>query len=345
MKSRWLRHGGWLGCVAAILISGPVFTAGVPVLRAQDAAQEFEIELQDVQAAPPAFGFFQEAAPRKFWIGLMCNPAEDALRSHLGLEEKQGLVVSEAVKDSPAAKAGLQQHDVVTKVGDKAVASIEDLVQAVEASEGKELAFELIRKGEKTSVKITPVKPPEDAARAGAPVPQDVFKFFQEGAPGRFRFQQAQPGQMRLHMVQPGVVAAPEIAIMMRAHKLPADLSITITRKGEEPAKISVSKGDQKWETTEDKLKELPDDVRPHVEQMLGRAMAAQFSAPKGRVEARFEHLEDVRKRFPQAAEAIRVFERAVPGPGGDKLEKEMAEIKAQLEELKKAVDSLKKDK
>lgn len=323
--SRWLSRAGWLGCVAAILAAGPA-------LRAQDV----EIELVDdgqVQAVPAKVLLQAEAQPRNFWIGLICQPADEALRSHLGLEANHGLVVQETAKDSPAAKAGLQPHDVVTKVGDKALASIDDLVQIVESSEGKELSVELIRKGQKTTVQITPIKPPEQIARftPAQAIPPEVIKWFQKGNG---------PGQFRMHMVQPGVIA-PEFTIETRVQALPADLSITVTRKGEESARISVTKGDKKWDITEDKINELPEDVRPHVERMLGRPTFTR--ANNLRLEGRLEKLDDVRKRFPQAVEAIKGFERQVAPPGDDNLKKEMAEIKSQLEDLKKAVEALKK--
>ena len=41
-------------------------------------------------------------------------------------------------------------------------------------------------------------------------------------------------------------------------------------RSGKNPAKISVSRGDEKWNLTDQELNKLPDDVRPFVERMLG---------------------------------------------------------------------------
>ena len=49
------------------------------------------------------------------------------------------------------------------------------------------------------------------------------------------------------------------------------DMTVTISKQGKEPAKITVKQGDKSWEVTEDDLDQLPEEVRPHVEPMLGR--------------------------------------------------------------------------
>jgi hypothetical protein len=52
---------------------------------------------------------------------------------------------------------------------------------------------------------------------------------------------------------------------------MPANMTVSISKEGEQPAKIVVKRGDEQWETTEKELNTLPDDVRPFVERMLGR--------------------------------------------------------------------------
>jgi hypothetical protein len=57
--------------------------------------------------------------------------------------------------------------------------------------------------------------------------------------------------------------------VMGLSAALPDNLTITITRHGQEPAKIKVQRGDESWETTADKLDALPEDIRPHVARFL----------------------------------------------------------------------------
>ena len=56
--------------------------------------------------------------------------------------------------------------------------------------------------------------------------------------------------------------------------RVPDDLEIQIVKKGEAPAKIEIKQGEKTWSVTEDKLDELPDEVRPYAERMLSHGPA-----------------------------------------------------------------------
>ena len=58
--------------------------------------------------------------------------------------------------------------------------------------------------------------------------------------------------------------------MIIKRGEFPKDLSIQINKEGDKPAKIHVKQGDREWNVTEDKLGELPDDVRPHVHHFFG---------------------------------------------------------------------------
>jgi hypothetical protein len=81
----------------------------------------------------------------------------------------------------------------------------------------------------------------------------------------------AEKGQLpslRFRFVHPGAIV-PRDAIA--AKPLPANTSIVIRKEGDKPIQITVKQGDKSWEVTEKELDKLPADVRPHVEQMLGK--------------------------------------------------------------------------
>lgn len=50
---------------------------------------------------------------------------------------------------------------------------------------------------------------------------------------------------------------------------LPEGVTVSITRTGNEPAKVTVKRGEQSWETTENDLSVLPEDLRGPVNEML----------------------------------------------------------------------------
>ena len=73
-----------------------------------------------------------------------------------------------------------------------------------------------------------------------------------------------------LQVVQPGKFFPPGFRF---DNNLPDDLSLTIRKQGKNPAEIEVKQGDQSWTVKEGDLSSLPDDVRPHVEAMLGHGL------------------------------------------------------------------------
>ncbi|NQT11191.1 MAG: PDZ domain-containing protein, partial [Planctomycetes bacterium] len=255
----WFRGVGGLAAVALVLVlSGAGWAAEPPRAQAFQFAQSEPIQLSD------------------YWLGLACNPASEALRAQLGLAEGEGLVVEEVLADSPAAKAGMKQYDVVVKVDGKSAGKLQELVNAVDAAKEKEVTIELLRGGKPVKIKATPQKRPE-MPQAGPPRPEQFsdpnwemwrkhFDQFRQGEPGgapwRFRFWG--PGTI---LPPHGKAQPPQAA----PHPpLPGNLSVAVTKAGDDPAKVVVKRDDEKWEVTEESLDKLPDDVRPHVERMLG---------------------------------------------------------------------------
>lgn len=97
-----------------------------------------------------------DVTPSRFMIGVHCEPVTELLSTHLGLEDNVGLAVQQVVDDSPSAKAGLEKHDIITKLGESSVGSISELIAAVEKVETKETEIHYIRRGESKTATITP---------------------------------------------------------------------------------------------------------------------------------------------------------------------------------------------
>ncbi len=57
-------------------------------------------------------------------------------------------------------------------------------------------------------------------------------------------------------------------------------MSVTINKEGNQPATITVQRGNDKWKVTEKDLDKLPADVRPFVDQMLGHVMVGVVGGP-----------------------------------------------------------------
>ena len=91
-----------------------------------------------------------------YFIGVNVAPVDATLRSHLRLAKTEGLVVTRVYVDQPAAKAGLEVHDVLLQIDGQSVASLKDLQQTLKSSQGKELAVALMRNGERQELSLTP---------------------------------------------------------------------------------------------------------------------------------------------------------------------------------------------
>ena len=78
------------------------------------------------------------------------------------------------MKDSPAAKAGIAQYDVLLRAGDKPLAEPRDLLAAVDAAKETKLKIELIRGGKPKTIELTPAKRPEQYRRLPRPRPSQA---------------------------------------------------------------------------------------------------------------------------------------------------------------------------
>ncbi len=233
----------------------------------------------------------EQFAAGKYWIGVACSEVPPAVRAQVKLPEKVGLLVENVLPDSPAAKAGFKLFDVLIAVEDGApFTEVKQLLAKVE--EAKPLKLKILRGGKEEAIEVTPAERPKSEG--------DFLKFVdvqaQGGAAGGLAAFVGGAGQAsgNLNLIEKAakdfVLVRPSAGLMLPPNVgkpgsgLPENLRITITREGKQPAKILVERKQQeaeKWEITEDKLQELPNDLRPVVEQML-KGSPVQIPLPPG---------------------------------------------------------------
>lgn len=112
------------------------------------------------------------------WLGVMIQPVTPEIAESLGLDEAKGALVTEVLPDSPAAKAGVRQGDVVLSFEGKAINTLRDLTRVVaDTSVGTKASMQLVRDGKeiKLAAEIGVQKPEQVAASAernkAAPAP------------------------------------------------------------------------------------------------------------------------------------------------------------------------------
>jgi hypothetical protein len=274
----------------------------------------------------------------KYWIGVQINEVSPALRSQLNLDEGRGVLVGEVMPESPASKAGVKQYDILLAIGDQKVDSNEDVLKVIKDADGKELRLTLLRGGSERTLTVTPTERPKREVVVRTPQGrQNVARWFEN-------FQQLQQGlptdltdpNVQFNVVKPGqawVFPNQDWQIAPRAATLPEDLSISVTREGKQPAKITIKQKERVIETTEDKLEEVPEDLRRYVEPMLGRARAAWRRQAKSR--------DDVLIPAPPGQENPQKVIRALPpgrAPGG--VERRLEDLERRFKDLERSLDN-----
>ena len=270
-----------------------------------------------------------------YWIGIDGTPVDDALRSQLDLPQGQGLLINQVVDDSPAAKAGLKQHDVLISCHDASISQIGDLAKILEEKKETLLPLKLVRTGKRIIIEVTPQRRPpsqtgdtcpaiskeadqEFARRVWldvmgvAAADDEVQRFIAEkqekkrellvnrllrkstqtsrsctachagdGDAQRIYYQTfLDNGTVRFNVnvlnngngtfqdftVLPAFIQGLNSASLTQAgQELPDDVTVSITRKGKEPAKIMVRKGDRIWEISErEDADKIPEEVRTY---------------------------------------------------------------------------------
>jgi len=135
---------------------------------------------------------------RRGWLGVKIQSVTDDIAETLGVKENTGALISGVTPGGPAATAGIQAGDVVTKFDGRDIATMRGLPRLVSQTPvGKTVDIEVLRKGQKIAMKITigrlqedddkksdsaPAKPGEGKSILGmtlSPLTDEVRKKFQ----------------------------------------------------------------------------------------------------------------------------------------------------------------------
>jgi membrane-associated protease RseP (regulator of RpoE activity) len=123
------------------------------------------------------------------WLGVHTVPLVPALRAQLEIPEGQGIVIEFIAEEGPAAKAGLEENDIILTLDGKPVRSVEAFRQQLrESMPGASAVITYLRKGKEDSAVATlgerPVEsPPGDAVTREAE--RLLREMLDRQAPGR----------------------------------------------------------------------------------------------------------------------------------------------------------------
>jgi serine protease Do len=90
------------------------------------------------------------------WIGVQIQPVTSDIADSLGLKKAEGALVAEPQANSPAAKAGIESGDVITKVNGETVKDARELARTIGGlAPGTAVKLDVLHKGEDKVVNLT----------------------------------------------------------------------------------------------------------------------------------------------------------------------------------------------
>jgi hypothetical protein len=158
------------------------------------------------------------------------------------------------------------------------------------------------------------------------------------------------PDGLNMYFVKPGLLLPGELK------DFPVNLEISVTKKGQDPAKITVKRDGEQWDVSADELEKLPKDIQPFVKQMLGGGGFWQQLGigPQGQLKSQIQALPTPRLRefklsLPDVREKVlKQLEETTSESGkveskpdvGDVLkniQRELKELRREVEELRRS--------
>jgi serine protease Do len=104
------------------------------------------------------------------WLGVGIQPVTEDLASKFGVKEGEGVLINEVFENDPAAKAGIQPGDIITKVGGKTVDTPSTLSRTIAATlPGQKLDVEVYHDGKRKVVTVELAERKEEATFASMP--------------------------------------------------------------------------------------------------------------------------------------------------------------------------------
>ncbi len=89
------------------------------------------------------------------FIGVQMQPVTKEIAEAIGLKEPKGALVAEALKDSPAAKAGIRTGDTIVAVDGETIKEAKDLSRKIaNVAPGKQVSVTVYRDGKERTVTI-----------------------------------------------------------------------------------------------------------------------------------------------------------------------------------------------
>lgn len=101
------------------------------------------------------------------WLGVTVQDLTDDLAEYFGLPNTNGVLVAKVLKDSPAAKAGIKESDIITRINGEAADNVKDLLKIIaKADVGSRAEMVIKRENKDIAVKVEIGERPDNLQEA-----------------------------------------------------------------------------------------------------------------------------------------------------------------------------------
>ncbi len=162
---------------ALVNMRGELVGINTAILSRTGGSMGIGFAIPSDMAQPIMNALLTEGRVVRGWLGVSIQSVEPELAAALGLDSAEGVLVADIVDGTPAARAGLQRGDVITKVEDHRVTSTGDLRNTIAAAgAGRDVTLTIVRNGKTMTVKVELGEIPNEEGEAAAPKPGQPSK-------------------------------------------------------------------------------------------------------------------------------------------------------------------------
>ncbi len=125
-------NGEVIGINTAVSTQGQGIGFAIPINEIKDIVAQLKSSGQVIQP----------------WLGIYYRQINDEIKDYFNLENTNGVLIVDVVKDSPAAKAGLQPYDVIKEIEKQPIENIDQVQEIVKSKEvGEKILLKVVRNG------------------------------------------------------------------------------------------------------------------------------------------------------------------------------------------------------
>jgi hypothetical protein len=176
------------------------------------------------------------ADPDRGWLGVSVGDVSDALAEQLNTEGK-GVLILNVISDSPADKAGIQAHDIITAVNGEAVeGEVGRTVDLIKSRKpGETIAVDILREGKPQELRVTL------GSRADMPAQAFTWKF--ETAPEGQVEESVKTRGKFIAKGADGKWVVRDLGDLSNAGELPDNVKMFLPRSGQRTTSVNVEGG------------------------------------------------------------------------------------------------------